>query len=80
MTLEAAARDLDISVRSIQLAVDEHLGVSFVRLARLVRLHQVHGALVVGAVTSVSEAATRYGFWHLVRRAFLGTTARFSVS
>jgi AraC-like DNA-binding protein len=67
MTLGAAARDLDISVRSIQLAVEEHFGVSFVRLSRLVRLHQVHGALVLGAATSVSEVATRHGFWHLGR-------------
>ncbi|MGZ6096992.1 MAG: hypothetical protein ACXWLL_01260 [Myxococcaceae bacterium] len=48
------------------------------------RLHQVHGALVQGAATSVSEAATRHGFWHLgrfsryYREVF--TTARSSVS
>lgn len=67
VTIGAAARELDISIRSIQLAVEDHFGVSFVRLARLVRLHQVHGALVLGLVTSVSEAATRHGFWHLGR-------------
>ena len=67
MTLGAAARELDVSVRSIQLAVEEYFGVSFVRFARLVRLHQVHGALVLGLATSVSEAATRHGFWHLGR-------------
>ena len=67
MTLGAAASELNVSIRSIQLAVEEHFGVSFVRLARLVRLHQVHGALVLGLATSVSEAATRHGFWHLGR-------------
>lgn len=67
VTLGSAARELDASVRSIQLAVEEHFGVSFVRLVRLARLHQVHGALVLGLVSNVSEAAIRHGFWHLGR-------------
>jgi len=67
VTLAAAARELKVSVRSIQLAVEEYFGVSFVHFARLARLHQVHGALVLGQVTNVSEAATRHGFWHLGR-------------
>jgi AraC-like DNA-binding protein len=67
VTLAAASRELDVSIRSIQLAVEEYFGVNFVRFARLARLHQVHSALVLGLVTSVSEAATRHGFWHLGR-------------
>ncbi len=67
VTLAAASRELGVSVRTIQLAIEEHFGVSFVRFGRLARLHQVHGALVLGLVTSVSDAATRHGFWHLGR-------------
>jgi len=67
VTLAAAARELDVSIRSIQLAVEEYFGVNFVRFARLARLHQVHSTLVVGLVTNVSDAATRHGFWHLGR-------------
>ncbi len=67
VTLAAASRELDVSVRSIQLAVEEYFGINFVRFARLARLHQVHSALVLGLATNVSDAATRHGFWHLGR-------------
>ena len=67
VTLAAASRELDASIRSIQLAVEDYFGINFVRFARLARLHQVHSALVLGQANSVSEAATRHGFWHLGR-------------
>ena len=67
VTLAAASRELDVSIRSIQLAVEEYFGVNFVRFARLARLHQVHSALVLGLANNVSEAATQHGFWHLGR-------------
>jgi AraC family ethanolamine operon transcriptional activator len=67
VTLAGASRELEVSIRSIQLAVEEYFGINFVRFARLARLHQVHSALVLGPATNVSEAATRHGFWHLGR-------------
>jgi AraC family ethanolamine operon transcriptional activator len=67
VTLAAASRELDASIRSIQLAVEEYFGINFVRFGRLVRLHQVHSALVLGLANNVSEAATQHGFWHLGR-------------
>jgi AraC-like DNA-binding protein len=67
VSLGAVAAEFGVSIRSIQLAVEESFGVSFVRFARLARLHQVHAALVHGVDTNVSEVATRYGFWHLGR-------------
>jgi AraC-like DNA-binding protein len=55
-------------VRRVQQAIEDHFGISFVKFVRAARLHQAHAALLRNAErVTVTEIATRYGFWHLGR-------------
>lgn len=68
VSLEQASKATGYSVRSLQLAVEQHFGVTFVKLVRAARLHHVHEELRHGGGRqTVSEVATRFGFWHLGR-------------
>jgi AraC-like DNA-binding protein len=67
ISLEQASKATGYSVRSLQLAVEEHFGTTFVRFVRAARLHQVHAELVRESGQTVADVATRYGFWHLGR-------------
>jgi AraC-like DNA-binding protein len=58
-----------VSLRSLTLCCQEHLGMSPKKYLRLRRMHLARTALV-GAdphVTTVTDIATRYGFWQLGR-------------
>lgn len=56
-----------ISVRALQIGFREVTGVSPSAYARSVRMHRVRLELMSGRARSVTEAATRWGFFHLSR-------------
>jgi AraC family ethanolamine operon transcriptional activator len=53
---------LDVSRRTLQYAFQEALGINPASYLRVERLNRVRRAL--GNAQSVTEAATRFGFWH----------------
>jgi AraC-like DNA-binding protein len=60
---------IGVTERTFRNCCQRDLGMSPARYLSLRRLHQAHWALRVadGADTTVTEVATRYGFWHLGR-------------
>jgi len=68
VSLDSASAATGYSIRSLQLAVEEHFGTTFVKYVRAARLHHVHEELLRhGGRRTVSEVASRYGFCHLGR-------------
>ena len=63
------SRQLDHQVRSQPLTTAEHLGMGLKRYLLLRRLHLARHALMEGAPgkVTVTDTATRYGFWELGR-------------
>jgi AraC-like DNA-binding protein len=59
--------------RTLRYCCQDHLGLSPKRYLQLRRMHQAHRALnaAIAAKTTVTEIATRFGFWHFSR--FAGT-------
>lgn len=68
ITMESIARNVHMSVRSIQQGFRDELGVSpmtYVRDRRLERVHDELADAMPGDGVTVTEAATRWGFNHL---------------
>ena len=66
--LETMAKQLDVSVRYIQLAIKEHFGVSYSMLVRIIRLHQARASLRIKTrYKKISEIAAEHGFLHFGR-------------
>lgn len=62
------ARAACVSMRALQAGFHEELGMSPMAYLRALRLERAHAELLTGpAGTTVSEVATRWGFWHLGR-------------
>jgi len=62
-------RDLAVSGRALRAYCHEHLGISPHRFLLLRRMHLAHSALLHASPgsTTVTEIATRFGFWELGR-------------
>ncbi len=61
-TLQEFSQLLDVSVRSIQIAIEEQFGIGFVALRRLVRYSQVRRAILASkGDISLTSIATEYG-------------------
>lgn len=68
LTTAELARVAGVSVRALQDAFQKELGVSPMAYVRSVRLERVHADLVARATeVSITEVATRWGFYHLSR-------------
>jgi AraC-like DNA-binding protein len=78
LTLSAIAARSCISVRSLQLGFQRHLGTSPMTYLREVRLRRAHGALLESdpTTTTVASVAHKWGFSHLGRFA-TAHTARY---
>jgi AraC-like DNA-binding protein len=62
---------LFVSRRTVQAAVKRYFGISFHALSLSIRLHNVHSELrASGPSASITDIASRYGFWHLGRFAY----------
>src|SRR3954447_5031468 len=60
---------IGVPERTLRLCCQEHLGLSPKHYLTLRRMHLVHRALreAFGDDTTVTEVATRFGFWHFGR-------------
>jgi AraC-like DNA-binding protein len=60
---------IKVPERTLRLCCQEHLGMSPKHFLLLRRLHQAHQALrsAISGTTTVTEIATRFGFWHFGR-------------
>ncbi len=67
LTAEILAKEVGISVRSIQAGFKEFLGCSPSRYLRDLRLDRVRAELIKGAEGNVAAVALRWGFEHLGR-------------
>jgi AraC-like DNA-binding protein len=68
ITMESIARNVHMSIRSIQQGFRDELGVSpmtYVRDRRLERVHEELADAIPGDGVTVTEVATRWGFNHL---------------
>jgi transcriptional regulator GlxA family with amidase domain len=60
---------LGIAERTLRASCEKHLGMGPMRFILVQRLQRAHQALLLGepSLTTVTEVATRYGFWELGR-------------
>ncbi|WP_158600815.1 helix-turn-helix domain-containing protein [Teichococcus wenyumeiae] len=66
-SLLQVCEELNVPLRTLNLCSNRVLGLSAGRYLRMRRLHSVFSDLKHGLAASVTEVATRYGFWELGR-------------